>query len=35
MKEGVAMARQAIASGAAQANLAQLIPFTQQESTAA
>ena len=35
MKEGVAMARQAIASGAAQAKLAQLIAFTQQESTAA
>ena len=35
MKEGVAMARQAIASGAAQTKLAQLIAFTQQESAAA
>ena len=35
MKEGVALARQAIASGAAQAKLAQFVTFTQQESTAA
>ncbi len=35
MKEGVAMARQAIASGAAQTKLTQLIAFTQQESAAA
>ena len=35
MKEGVALARQAIASGAAQAKLAQFVAFTQQESTAA
>ena len=35
MKEGVAMARQAIASGAALTKLTQLIAFTQQESAAA
>ena len=35
MKEGVALARQAIASGAAQAKLAQFVAFTQQESAAA
>jgi len=35
MKQGVAMARQAIASGAAQTKLTQLIAFTQQESAAA
>jgi len=35
MKEGVALARQAISSGAAQAKLAQFVAFTQQESAAA
>ncbi len=35
MKEGVAQARQAIASGAAQAKLAQFVAFTQQESAPA
>jgi anthranilate phosphoribosyltransferase len=35
MKEGVALARQAIHSGAAQAKLAQFVAFTQQESAAA
>ena len=35
MKEGVVLAREAIASGAAQAKLAQFVAFTQQESTAA
>ena len=35
MKEGVAMARQAIASGAALTKLTQLIAFTHQESAAA
>jgi anthranilate phosphoribosyltransferase len=34
MKEGVALARQAIHSGAAQAKLAQFVAFTQQESAA-
>ena len=34
MKEGVALARQAIASGAAQAKLAQFVAFTQTESSA-
>ena len=35
MKEGVALARQAISSGVAQAKLAQFVAFTQQESAAA
>jgi anthranilate phosphoribosyltransferase len=35
MKEGVELARQAIASGAAQTKLAQFVAFTQQESAAA
>jgi len=35
MKEGVALARQAISSGAAQTKLAQFVAFTQQESAAA
>ena len=35
MKEGVALARQAISSGAAQAKLAQFVAFTKQESAAA
>jgi anthranilate phosphoribosyltransferase len=35
MKEGVALARQAISSGAAQAKMAQFVAFTQQQSTAA
>jgi anthranilate phosphoribosyltransferase len=35
MKEGVALARQAISSGGAQTKLAQFVAFTQQESTAA
>ena len=35
MKEGVALARQAISSGAAKAKLAQFVAFTQQESAAA
>jgi len=35
MQEGVALAREAIASGAAQAKLTQFIAFTQQESTPA